>query len=146
MRVRAVATPLATALVVAACGSGGSGQSVPDRTYSVALAGMPGAFIAMSPHGSAKATIRIVGATREICWTFGQLVGLSDPTSAEIRAGIRGEYGSVEVQLGQHYSPSGCTAPISSLRLGALGASPEANYVEIDTRRYPTIGAVRAQL
>lgn len=119
---------------------------MPNRSYSVALAGMPGAFIPMSPHGSAKGAIRVVGASNEICWSFSRLSGISDPTSAEIRAGIRGEYGSVEVQLGGHYSPSGCTGPLSSLRLAALVASPEGSYVEIDTRRYPTVGAVRAQL
>jgi hypothetical protein len=107
---------------------------------------MPGAFFPMAPRGSAEATIRVVGARREICWTFGRPSGFTDPTRAEIRLGGPGEYGSLEVALGSRYSPTGCSRQVAARVLGAIVASPQGSYVEIDSRRFPSIGAVRAQL
>jgi hypothetical protein len=143
---RAAAIGLIAGLTLSSCGSGTSDQAVPDRTYHVKLAAMPGAFFPMAPHGSTEATIRVVGARREICWTFGRPSGFTDPTRAEIRLGGPGEYGSLEVALGSRYSPTGCSRQVAARALRAIVTSPQGSYVEIDSWRFPSIGAVRAQL
>lgn len=52
----------------------------------------------------------------------------------------------MEVALGSSYNASGCTSALPTTQLKMIEAAPAASYVEIDSRRYDTIGAIRAQL
>jgi hypothetical protein len=140
------AIALIALIVVVGCGSSRSVEPFPSRSYEIALVGIPGAFAPMAPHGSASATIRFVGSARQVCWSFRDLRGVSDPTSAAIRLGVAGEYGSVLITLGPRYSSGGCTGPVTGTLVNAIVASPAGYYVEIDSRRYSADGAIRAQL
>jgi hypothetical protein len=144
MRARAVAVPLIVcSLGLASCGSS---SSIPTRSYTVAMAAMPGAFLPMDTRGSASVTIRVIGSRSELCWVFRGLTGVADPTRAAIHAGDPGEYGSLRLTLGAHYTASGCTSPVAAAQLRAIVADPTENYLELDSRAYAVTGAIRGQL
>jgi hypothetical protein len=136
------AVAAAAALAVGACGA----AKFPERDYRVVLRGVPGAFVPMAPHAHATATVRVLFDQREVCWSFASMSGVADPTRAEIHAGAAGSYGSTEVVLGPHFASSGCTTHVPVAQLNLVLTRPDQSYVEVDSRRYPSIGAIRAQL
>jgi hypothetical protein len=147
MRVGAAAISIILAAVwLPACGAGSDNPSVSNRTFELGLSGVRGAFVPMSPHGSAKATIRVLGHGDRVCWSFRALEGVTAPTHAEIRLGSAGQYGSVVVALGSRYAASGCTGSLSATALAGLVANPLTYYLEVDTADYPVGGAIRTQL
>jgi hypothetical protein len=129
------------AVVAGGCGSGG-GATVPSRTWHVLLKSIP----EMSGRrAGGTATIRLL-ADRRICWSFGVLDGVSHPTRAHINAGTPDAYGSVVVPLGASYTADGCTKGIDSSLATQIAFSAAAFYVDVENTRYPSIGALRAQL
>ena len=149
------------ALVLAACGSGGSGKTASSRATSshsgssVAGAGpiriyrstLSGA--AERPRGAPRGTGAAIIAFHDrsaLCWRFAHLHGFTDATVARIHLGRTGRSGNVVLPLssGPRMHHQGCLK-ISPTVSEAIQRNPSDYYVNISSKQYPA-GAVRAQL
>jgi hypothetical protein len=127
--------------------AGWTGETGPNVAYP--LLKLTSAGFSSAQHASALVTIRVIGSKRQICWSFSKLVGVAHPTTAGLRGGSPGTptggTGSVEISLGTHYSPQGCTPPIAGAGLQSIVNNSAHTYVTVDSRKYPS-GAIFAQL
>lgn len=152
-RISAVASLAASALVLAACGSGGttnshptagSGLRGPLRIYRVSLSGA-----SEVPHGAPAgigAAVIAFHGTKTVCWRFAHLHGFTLATSASVYSGAGGAKGRTVLVLspGPLLHHQGCV-PIGSTLMSAIERSPQGYYVSIISRQYPR-GAVRGQI
>lgn len=89
----------------------------------------------MGEHG----TVNLHVASGKLCWAF-DIPTVKGPTRATIHTGASGP---VLVELGMHYTKSGCETE-SMMTLEHLEAKPAAYSVWVDTKAHP--GEVRGTL
>jgi CHRD domain len=89
----------------------------------------------MGEHG----TVNLHVASGKLCWAF-DIPTVKGPTRATIHTGASGP---VLVELGMHYTKSGCETE-SAMTLEHLEAKPGAYSVWVDTKAHP--GEVRGTL
>lgn len=89
----------------------------------------------MGEHG----TVNLHVASGKLCWAF-DIATVKSPTRATIHTGASGP---VLLELGMHYTKSGC-AKESMMTLEHLEAKPGAYSVWVDTKAHP--GEVRGTL
>jgi hypothetical protein len=116
-----------------------------SRTYAVKMTGAAETPTG-APGGTAKAVVTLSTKTDKVCWTFGSLSGVSDPTYAHIHLAPVGKSGNIVVPLstGSTFKAKGCV-PASAATISAIAAYPHSYYVNIHSKQYAS-GAVRAQL
>ena len=86
------------------------------------------------PAGSGSATVEIFARQRAVCWTFGRLAGVVDPSEAAIGIGDVGGGGSLAFALGDRYSTTGCVKPpITRTGLRSMVKMPGNFFVVIST-------------
>jgi len=157
----------ATALAFAGCGSSSSTSStksssspstaatptpspsttsttaaVKARVYTVSMKGS-NEVPKGAPNGSATAVITIK-TSKQVCWKFTNLKGVTAPKVDHIHQGPAGAAGSIVIPLGTAYKASGCV-PASATLLSQIESKPSGFYVNIHNVAYPQ-GAVRGQL
>jgi hypothetical protein len=166
MRSRIALAALAvTALAFAGCGSSSSTSStksssspstaaapapsttsttaaVKARVYTVSMKGS-NEVPKGAPNGSATAVIT-VKTSKQVCWKFTNLKGVTAPKVDHIHKGPAGAAGSIVIPLGTAYKASGCV-PASATILSQIESKPSGFYVNIHNVAYPQ-GVVRGQL
>jgi hypothetical protein len=85
------------------------------------------------------ATVNLTASSGKLCWAF-DAPSVKSATRATIRTGSKGP---VLVELGMHYTKSGC-AKVAAMTLDHLETKPAAYSVWIDTKGHP--GDLRGKL
>jgi len=118
-----------------------------NRTFVVAVKGTSqSAPHAPAAKASLSARLRVIGSQGKLCWTFRDVVGLRNPSGAQISAAARLPSGpgytvSVTlVPLGAHYAPAGC-APISPGIASEIATEPVGSlFLVVDSPDFPNSG------
>jgi hypothetical protein len=151
---------VATLLLLAGCGSGLTAHPAPATTSNAATTPTTQqAEPASTPSGptrstsvfhvvlsgtpthhhrppSGKATIQILAARGEVCWTFTGVAGIPHPAGAivgiasTLPSHVGWSPGSPFMALGSHYAPRGCVRAVASAA-GQLQSVPADYYVGI---------------
>jgi CHRD domain len=116
--------------------------AVKARAYTVSMKGS-NEVPKGAPNGSATAVITIK-TSKQVCWKFTNLKGVTAPKVDHIHQGPAGVAGSIVIPLGTAYKPSGCV-PASATLLSQIESNPSGFYVNIHNVAYPQ-GVVRGQL
>lgn len=129
-------------------------HALSERTFRVRLTG-PSAR-----HGGTTgpnvALVRLLPATRQVCWKFGKLPTVLvrtaafgrvrmalRPETASIHQGSKRANGPVVVPLYARYAPAGCTV-VAPVVLNSIIAAPHLYYLSLGSATTP--GALRSQL
>jgi uncharacterized protein YceK len=119
-----------------------SNAAVKARVYTVSMKGS-NEVPKGAPNGSATAVITIT-TSKQVCWKFTNLKGVTAPKVDHIHQGPAGAAGSIVIPLGTAYKASGCV-PASATVLSQIESKPSGFYVNIHNVAYPH-GVVRGQL
>ena len=119
-----------------------SNATVKARVYTVSMKGS-NEVPKGAPNGSATAVITIK-TSKQLCWKFTNLKGVTAPKVDHIHQGPAGAAGSIVIPLGTAYKASGCV-PASATLLSQIESKPSGFYVNIHNVAYPQ-GVVRGQL
>jgi hypothetical protein len=93
-------------------------------------------------HASLNATVRLIAKSSQVCWRFTDVKGLEHPAGAHInRIAASNEelsytVASLVVQLGKHYSTSGCSSIVPGY-ISQIDGGPNDFALVIGSAGYP---------